>query len=171
MVEHLKQAYMVFPGSASGNLRAGRTDARIWQKRWSREIRRKNTADPFERYLQAGRPRIVARYGLRPDDAVRLIRGAHRVPVLARPARLRERTQHILPALIRFGLLGIECYYGPYDESTVARLLGLAQDFSLVANAGTDHHSPGIPPTALGEPCVPPEAVHTLLARSKTLMS
>jgi hypothetical protein len=123
-----------------------------------------DVSDAFDRYLSPGRPGFSPRYKLSPEDAIRIIRSARGVPTLAHPAAIRELDTRVLPQLVAAGLLGLECYYGEYDEATVARLLALAERFHLIATGGSDYHGPNMHPTPLGGRFVPPEVVARLRA-------
>lgn len=124
----------------------------------------KDVPDAFERYLSRGRIGYAPRYKLSPEDAIRVVRSARGVPSLAHPAEISELETFLLPRLVAVGLQGLECYYGPYDEATVERLLALAQRFGLIATGGSDYHGPNMHPTPLGGRFVPPEVVARLHA-------
>lgn len=126
-------------------------------------------ADAFDRYISSGRPAYVPRYKLSPQDAVRLIRAAAGVPVLAHPGGILELAEQVLPDLTQTGLLGLECYYGDYDEATVSRLVEIAGRFSLIATGGSDYHGPNVHPTPLGGRYVPPEAAGRLFEAAEEL--
>lgn len=115
-------------------------------------------SDAFNRYISPGRPAYVPRFKMAPEDAVRMLRSVRGVPVLAHPMRLYGLEDDLLPRLMEAGLLGLECYYGDYDEPTVEHLLALAEQYGLVATGGTDYHGPNVHPTPLGGRYVPPEA-------------
>ncbi len=100
----------------------------------------------------------MPRFKLAPEDAVRMLRSVRGVPVLAHPMRLYGLEDDLLPRLMAAGLLGLECYYGDYDEPTVEHLLALAEQHGLVATGGSDYHGPNMHPTPLGGRYVPPEA-------------
>jgi hypothetical protein len=123
-----------------------------------------DVSDAFARYLSPGRPGFSPRYKLAPDDAIRIIRSARGIATLAHPAGIVELETRVLPHLVGVGLQGLECYYGQYDEATVARLLGVAERFHLIATGGSDYHGPRMHPTPLGGRAVPPEAVTRLRA-------
>jgi predicted metal-dependent phosphoesterase TrpH len=130
----------------------------------------RDVSDAFERYLSPGQPGFSPRYKLTPDDAIRIIRSARGIPTLAHPARIRDLETVALPHLVGVGLQGLECYYGQYDEATVAHLVALADRFGLIATGGSDYHGPNMHPTPLGGRPVPPETVDRLrMAREVAL--
>lgn len=126
-------------------------------------------SDAFNRYISPGRPAYVPRFKMVPEDAVRLLRSVRGVPVLAHPMRLYGLEDDLLPRLMAAGLLGLECYYGDYDEPTVEHLLALAEQHGLTATGGSDYHGPGRHPTPLGARYVPPEAAEQLRALADRL--
>jgi len=121
-----------------------------------------NTQDAFDRYLVPGKPGYLPRFRLPAEDAVRLIRSAFGVPVLAHPAGIPDLEERLLPSLVAVGLQGLECYYGRYDDATVEWLVGLANRYGLIPTGGSDYHGPDIHPTPLGSRYVPANAA-TLL--------
>lgn len=121
-----------------------------------------SVSDAFDKYLAPGRVGYVPRFKLSPEDAVRLIASARGVPVLAHPAGIPELEERVLPSLVQAGLQGLECYYGPYDEGAVARLLALADHYSLVPTGGSDYHGPNMHPTPLGGHDVPESSLERL---------
>lgn len=128
-----------------------------------------SVSDAFDRWLGRGRPGYVARMKLSPEDAVRFIRSAVGVPVLAHPAGIAELEGTVLPDLIAAGLLGLECYYGQYDDATVRHLVDLAAAHNLIATGGSDYHGPGLHPTLLGGRDLPPEAAEQLRVAAEEL--
>ena len=121
-----------------------------------------SVSDAFDKYIGPGRPAYIPRYKLTPQDAVRLIRSARGVQVLAHPAYITGLEDELLPALMAAGLQGLECYYGQYDAETVERLLRLADAHGLLATGGSDYHGPNMHPTPLGGRYVPPVCVERL---------
>jgi predicted metal-dependent phosphoesterase TrpH len=108
-----------------------------------------DVSDAFVRWIGPGRPGYVPRYKLTPDNAVRLIRSAYGVPVLAHPAQI-DALSEVVAALLPAGMQGLECYYGDYDDRTVDRLLALADTYHLIPTGGSDYHGPNMHPTPLG---------------------
>ncbi len=75
--------------------------------------------DAFARIIGHGAPGYVRREGLGPEEAIRVVRAAEAIPVLAHfreaPARLE-----LLRELVEVGLGGLEVYYRSFDAATVA---------------------------------------------------
>ena len=121
-----------------------------------------SVGEAFDKYLSPGRPGYIPRYKLSAEDAVRLIKSARGVPVVAHPAGIPALEAEVLPRLSMVGLQGLECYYGQYDSATVERLLELAGAYGLVPTGGSDYHGPNMHPTPLGGRYVPIEAYERL---------
>jgi 3',5'-nucleoside bisphosphate phosphatase len=123
-------------------------------------------SEAFDKYIGKGRPAYVPRYKLAPVDAIRLIRSANGLPVMAHPIDLPglDELRKWLPELVEAGLVGLETYYGPYTEEKELQLRALADQYHLIPTGGTDFHGPGIHPTPLGGRFVPFEAVERLKA-------
>lgn len=124
----------------------------------------KTIPEAFDKYIGKDCPAYVPRYKLAPIDAVRLIRSANGLPVMAHPIELPgvDELCNWLPELVEAGLVGLETYYGPYTEKEELQLRALADQYHLVPTGGTDFHGPGIHPTPLGGRFVPLEAVQQL---------
>lgn len=121
--------------------------------------------EAFDKYIGRNGPAYVERFRLTPEDAVALILQAGGVPVLAHP---REVTYWILP-LVKAGLLGLEVYYGIYDDQTRAQLARLAKQSGLIATGGSDFHGMNkmAHMCALGDVDVPPGVADKLREKAK----
>ena len=124
--------------------------------------------EAFDKYIGKGCPAYVPRYKLMPVDAIRLIRSANGLPVMAHPITVPglDELRKWLPELVTEGLVGLETYYGPYTPEQVQELHELADQYHLIPTGGTDFHGPGIHPTPLGGRFVPFEAVERLKAEA-----
>ena len=95
--------------------------------------------DAFARLIGHGAPGYVRREGLGPEDAIRTIRAAGGIPVLAHfreaPGRLG-----LLRELIDVGLAGLEVYYRSFDAGTVMLVADVADRLGLLRTGGTDYH-------------------------------
>ena len=100
----------------------------------------KSVREAFDRYLHAGGPASVPRRRLEPADAVRVIRRAAGVPVLAHPG-LADRDE-LIPDLVAAGLMGIECWYAEHSAQQTAHYLELCRRWDLVPTGGSDFHGP-----------------------------
>jgi hypothetical protein len=95
--------------------------------------------DAFQRLLGRGLPAYVPRGGLDPPGAIRVIRAAGGLPVLA---HFRESVERIgiVRELIGLGLGGLEVYYRSWDRATVDAVGAVARELRLVATGGSDYH-------------------------------
>jgi predicted metal-dependent phosphoesterase TrpH len=124
----------------------------------------KSVRAAFDQYLAAGKPAHVPREKLVPEDAVRLIRKAAGVPVLAHPG-LSGRDE-LIPGLIQAGLMGIECYYREHSAVKTVNYLEICRAHGLVATGGSDFHGPAVRAATLGVPAVPMACWEALRARA-----
>ena len=95
--------------------------------------------DAFARIIGHGSPGYVRREGLGPEDAIRVIRAAGGVPVLA---HFREAPGRIdlLRELMDVGLAGLEVHYRSFDIATTAVVGEVATRLGLLATGGSDYH-------------------------------
>lgn len=112
--------------------------------------------EAFLLYIGRDGPAYVERYKLAPSEAVRLIKGAKGLAVLAHPSKVIE----LLPSLVKAGLVGIEARYNDYPEEEVEYLAGLARKYNLVPTGGSDFH--GHERSGIGSVWVPMEWVKRL---------
>ena len=78
--------------------------------------------DAFARFVERGQKYYCARNFLPIERAIRLIREAGGVPVLAHPFQYRlndESLRDLIELCMKNGLLGMECRYSGYDEQKV----------------------------------------------------
>lgn len=95
--------------------------------------------DAFQRLLGRGLPAYVPRGGLDPLGAIRAIRAAGGLPVLAHFREAVERIE-VVRELVGLGLGGLEVYYRSWDAATVEAVGAVAHELGLVATGGTDYH-------------------------------
>ncbi|HOV78681.1 MAG TPA: PHP domain-containing protein [Bacillota bacterium] len=100
----------------------------------------RSTAEAFEYYIGAGRPAYVPRYKIEPAEAVRLIRRADGVPVLAHPGL--NDSDEIIAELIGAGLAGLEAYHPAHSNEQVAYFRRIGKEYGLVITGGSDYHGP-----------------------------
>jgi 3',5'-nucleoside bisphosphate phosphatase len=94
-------------------------------------------------WLGPGGPAYVSRYALDPVRAIRLVRSAGGVTVLAHPrgrGRGWQLPASVIADLSQAGLTGIEINHPQHDERERGRLGELARTLGLVASGGSDDH-------------------------------
>ncbi|MCA9910937.1 MAG: PHP domain-containing protein [Anaerolineae bacterium] len=122
--------------------------------------------EAFDRFLYNGGPAYVARYRLRPEEAIQFIHGAGGAAVLAHPGLLpdyRAMVERLIPA----GLDGVEVYHPDNNQTVRLNLKGLAQQHDLVVTGGSDFHGEAVKANLQpGATNPPPECVHALRERA-----
>jgi hypothetical protein len=108
----------------------------------------------FTQYLRDGGPAYVAAAAPPPADAVRAVRAAGGVSVLAHPGQIklgtREAHDRVLGELADAGLAGLEVFHPSHDAATRTDFARLARDHDLVASGGSDFHGEHKPHIRLG---------------------
>lgn len=118
-------------------------------------------AEAFEKYIGAGCPAYVPRHKLNPVEAVRLIRAAGGVPVLAHPGL--NNASRLIGELIEAGLAGLEAYHPAHSREQASYYHRLAGEYGLIVTGGSDYHGPGHKEGCrLGAETVPYSAVEEL---------
>ena len=118
-----------------------------------------------EEYLAHGGEAYVARHKLPPEDAVRLVRAAGGLAVLAHPTYTHDLPR-ALPKLRRAGLDGMEVYYTDYTPAIRASLMRLARTHGLLPGGGSDYHGvPSMEQAPLGSHYVPRSVLDGLRGR------
>jgi predicted metal-dependent phosphoesterase TrpH len=95
--------------------------------------------EAFDNYIGRNGPAYVEREKVLPVEAVRIIKKAGGLPVLAHPADIQDLDKLLLE-LISAGLVGLETYYGSYDSKTIKRIALVAEHYKLFTTGGTDYH-------------------------------
>lgn len=121
--------------------------------------------EAFDRYLDTPEFQTIDRPKPHPGEAIRTIRQAGGIPVLAHPYQLKLG-EHTLPGLLEElkndGLGGLECYYSTHTAQQTEELIALANQYGLYITGGSDFHGEKIKPQiALGT-----GIDHTLQVRS-----
>ncbi|HCA87362.1 MAG TPA: phosphatase [Streptomyces sp.] len=94
-------------------------------------------------WLADGGRAYVGKHELDPFEAVRLVKGAGGVTVLAHPLAVKRGVQvseSVIAELASAGLDGIEIDHMDHDAASRARLRGLAADFGLLSTGSSDYH-------------------------------
>jgi predicted metal-dependent phosphoesterase TrpH len=110
--------------------------------------------EAFDRYLAEGRPAYVARELPSPAEAIRWIKEAKGVAVLAHPTWLKESgeaLQKCVAGLKEAGLGGIEVHYSTHTKSQTDSYLDMARRLDLLVTGGSDFHGLTKPDIEVGK--------------------
>lgn len=94
--------------------------------------------DAFGLYIGEGKPGFEPRFKYTPAQAVRIIRQAGGVAVLAHPGLAPDHG--LIPALAPGGLQGIEVYHPGHTPEIAGHYLDCCRRYGLVATGGSDYH-------------------------------
>lgn len=109
--------------------------------------------EAFDKYLGEGKKCYVERFKISPEEAVRLIRGAGGIAILAHPMLyhlLPEQLRQLLCSMKEAGLTGLEAFYSTYTKEDEKFCLALAGELSLLPSGGSDFHGSNKPDISLG---------------------
>jgi len=145
------------PGAFEGALRyVGNPDliSRTHFARWLVETGVcPDTHTVFRRYLTQGNPGFVPHSWARLGDAVRWIRDAGGMAIIAHPARYRfgaTAEYALFSEFVAHGGQGVEVMTGSHSHAEQLRYADTALEFKLFASRGSDFHAPGESRTELG---------------------
>ncbi len=113
----------------------------------------RDTSEVFRRFLTEGHPGYVEHRWASLGDAVRWIREAGGVAVIAHPGRYRFTPTEEYALFLEFqqhGGQGVEVVTGSHMPSEYPIYAAMAQEFGLAASRGSDFHSPDESHTDLG---------------------
>ena len=113
----------------------------------------KDTNEVFRKYLTEGKPGFVPHRWAALGDAVRWIRDAGGVAVIAHPARYdHSPTQEyaLFSEFKQHGGQAVEVVTGSHSASEYVKYADMALEFGLAASRGSDFHSPDESHTDLG---------------------
>lgn len=120
----------------------------------------------FEQVLHPGSPYYLGTYAIETGEAIRLVRAAGGVSVLAHPAAFRQRAATSvahLAELAAAGLWGIELAHPENREDWLPPLTAAAAELGLEVTGSSDYHGNG-KPNRLGEQRTGVEVVERLRA-------
>ncbi|HEX5805817.1 MAG TPA: 3',5'-nucleoside bisphosphate phosphatase [Macromonas sp.] len=105
----------------------------------------KDTNEVFRKYLTEGKPGYVPHRWAQLGDAVRWIREAGGVAVIAHPARYDFTPTQEYALMTEFkshGGMGLEVVTGSHSASEFVKYADMALEFGFAASRGSDFHSP-----------------------------
>lgn len=97
--------------------------------------------EAFDKYIDHGRPAYVRRYKFAPAEAIRLIKSAGGISVLAHPGLIRDRAK--IGQIIAMGIEGLEICYPEHQPAQVEQFTALARNHRLLITGGSDFHGTG----------------------------
>lgn len=124
--------------------------------------------EAFVDWLNESSPYYVHHYAIEPARAVRLVRAAGGVPVIAHPfTRTRGSSipDSFVEELADAGLAGLEAYHRDHGPEEVARAERLGRDFGLLLTGSSDYHGTG-KQNRLGENTTRPEVLEAIIKQS-----
>jgi predicted metal-dependent phosphoesterase TrpH len=121
-----------------------------------------SVADAFKRLIGRERPFYVSKDVRSPQDAIRCIREAGGLAVVAHPGV--SRLERLIPELADAGLAGIEAYHADHSAEERVHFATIAAEMRLLATGGSDFHGYAAPNPPLGSVDIPAEAISAFLA-------
>ncbi|MGZ4624743.1 MAG: PHP domain-containing protein [Kineosporiaceae bacterium] len=122
--------------------------------------------EAFETALHGRSPYYVRHYAPAAVDAVRLVRGAGGVPVMAHPLAARRGrvvSDVVIADMAAAGLAGLEVDHRDHEPDERAHLRGLAADLGLFTTGASDYHGTG-KLNRLGENLTDPDVLERIVA-------
>lgn len=128
-----------------------------------------NRDEAFTTYLHNGSKFYINHYSPSPADAIRLIKAAGGVSIIAHPLASRSGRKietEIFTELIEAGLDGIEIHHRDNAEDEKSQLIDIARQYDLVITGSSDYHGTG-KMNRLAEFTTSPEEWERLEARAR----
>ena len=104
-----------------------------------------DTHEVFRKFLVEGKPGYVPHRWAKLGDAVRWIREAHGIAVIAHPGRYKFTANEEYALFTEFkvhGGRGVEVITGSHSGADFIKYADMALEFELLASRGSDFHSP-----------------------------
>lgn len=98
----------------------------------------KTMEEAFDNYLGKDGKAYTNPVRISPEEGINIIKNAGGVPVLAHPGIYDD--DEMVIRLIKYGLAGIEAYHPDHDEEGEKKYQQMADDFGVLATAGSDFH-------------------------------
>lgn len=122
-----------------------------------------------EDYIGNGGKAYVDKYTLTPTDAIKMIKKAGGIAILAHPFFINggnSFTREDIKGLANNGLKGIEVFHSKHDKDISAYYLGIANDLDLLISGGSDFHGENSYGIELGDVLLDDKYVDKIKAHS-----
>lgn len=119
-----------------------------------------STTEAFQKYIGDKCPAYYLGFRLSPFEAIRLIKNAAGIPILAHPYSLNK--DDLILKFIEDGIMGLEVYYPEHSQSLINFYLSLAKKYNLLVTGGSDCHGQAKPGVQIGSIKIPYELVEKL---------
>ena len=119
-----------------------------------------SASEAFARYIGDKCPAYVLGFRLLPSEAVKLIKDAGGIPVLAHPYILKRN--ELILKFIEYGIMGLEAYYPEHTRTMTNSYLALAKKYNLLVTGGSDCHGSAKPEVKIGSVKIPYRLVEKL---------
>jgi predicted metal-dependent phosphoesterase TrpH len=129
----------------------------------------KSVDEAFDRFLKRNRPAWVPKMKISAREAVELLHQAGGLAVLAHPGI--TSADHLIPALVEFGLDGIECFHTKHSTASSEYYIMLAEHHRVLVTGGSDCHGMSKGKPLIGTVKLPGVYLDSLRARVKELQS
>lgn len=113
----------------------------------------KTYQEAFDKYLEKGKPFYIPRKKLTPEAAIKAIKTAGGIPILAHPLLYKYSAYELdqcVGHLKELGIQGLEVYYSRNRGTDDPRMRVLADKYGLVYSGGSDFHGSYKPDIEIG---------------------
>ena len=128
----------------------------------------RNTYEAFQKYIGDRGPAYVLGFRFGTRDAIKLIKEAGGIPVLAHPCTMHK--DEFIPRFVEYGLMGLEVYYPEHSQSMVNFYEEMAKTLGLLVTGGSDCHGDAKEEIKIGLIKLPYEFVEKLKAARKAVL-
>ncbi|MCM8789582.1 MAG: PHP domain-containing protein [Candidatus Omnitrophica bacterium] len=116
--------------------------------------------EAFYKFIADNRPAYVAGFKFSPEEAIKTIKNAGGIPVLAHPYTIND--EELILGLTGCGLMGLEVYYPEHSQSMVNFYSRFCEKYGLLMTGGSDSHGSLKPEITVGCIKIPYELVEKL---------
>jgi predicted metal-dependent phosphoesterase TrpH len=117
-------------------------------------------SEAFQKYIGDKCPGYVLGFKFTPQEAIKLIKDAGGVPVLAHPYIIHN--DDLILELVKDGIMGMEVYYPEHTQGMINFYLDFCAKNNLLVTGGSDCHGSAKPEARIGSIKIPYEMVDKL---------